>query len=412
MAETVLMPKLGLTMTEGIVDEWYKKEGDAVKKGEAICSISSEKLTQDIEAESDGILLKIVVNAGESTPCITPIGYVGQAGEVIDSNPVSEQPAATEQASVTETTKAASVAQATASVIPDRQDHPVFISKLAKRIAKEKGIDYRQITGTGGNGRITRRDVEKYIASGAAVSAAQSSAGKTTGQVVAGEGLSGMRKVIAKNMMQSLHSTAQVSLHRKVNINQLLQFRAELKDKLSDSVDSSVFSLNVFLLKAVSLALKDVPQMNSYYDGQTHQQQTSVHIGIAVSLDEGLVVPVINDVADKTLSQLGKDFHAAVARVREGNFESPVKGTFTISNLGSEGIEYFTPIVNTPEVGILGVGALGERLYLDKEGQIKVAKELPLSLTFDHQIVDGAPAAKFLSILVSYLENPYRLLVS
>lgn len=410
MAETVLMPKLGLTMTEGIVDEWYKKEGDAVKKGEAVCSISSEKLTQDIEAESDGILLKIVVKAGESTPCITPIGYVGQAGEAIpDGAAADTKPAAAEAPAAV---KATPVAQAASVAIPVPDDHPVFISKLARRIAKEKGIDYRQITGTGGNGRITRRDVEKYLASGAAAAAVvSSSSAKVTGTVVAGEGLSGMRKVIAKNMMQSLHSTAQVTLHRKVNIDQLLQFRAELKGKLSDRVDASVFSLNVFLLKAVSLALKDVPQMNSYYDGQTYKQQEAIHIGVAVSLDEGLVVPVISDVAQKTLSQLGQDFHAAVARVRDGNFESAVKGTFTISNLGSDGIEYFTPIVNTPEVGILGVGTLSERLYLDKEGQIEVVKELPLSLTFDHQIVDGAPAAKFLSVLASYLENPYQLLV-
>lgn len=408
MAETVLMPKLGLTMTEGVVDEWYKKEGDAVKKGEAVCSISSEKLTQDIEAESDGVLLKIVVQAGETTPCITPIGYVGQAGEAIpDEKPASEsaETPAENQPVAKPAAVAAPVAKAAEPVADGR---PVFISKLAKRIAKEKGIDYRPITGTGGNGRITRRDVEKYIASGAAAAATSTSAAVS---VSGGEGLSGMRKVIAKNMMQSLHSTAQVTLHRKVNINQLLEFRTELKGKLLDSVNPGMFSLNVFLLKAASLALKDVPQMNSSYDGQTYQQQDVVNIGVAVSLDEGLVVPVIGDVVHKTLSQLGEDFQGAVARAREGNFESPVKGTFTISNLGSEGIEYFTPIVNTPEVGILGVGSLSERLYLDKDGQVKVAKELPLSLTFDHQIVDGAPAAKFLSALAAYLESPYRLLV-
>lgn len=406
MAETILMPKLGLTMTEGIVNEWYKKEGDSVKKGEVVCSISSEKLTQDVESESDGVLLKIVVPGGEEAKCTTPIGYVGQPGEAIptgDSAAPAEEPTAAKETAPAAASAPATTAQAKPVV---QNGQRIFISKLAKKIALDKGIDYSAITGTGGNGRITRRDVEKYIASGAANAV---SAPVAVGP--AGAGLSGMRKVIAQNMMHSLQSTAQLSLHRKANIDQLMQFRNELRSKLLDSVDGATFSLNIFLLKAVALALQEVPELNSHYDGQSYQQLDTINIGVAVSLDEGLVVPVISDVAHKTLTQLAEDFHGAVASAREGNFASAAKGTFTITNLGAEGIEYFTPVLNTPEVGILGVGALSERLYLDKDNGVQVAKELPLSLTFDHQVIDGAPAAKFLSILAKYLANPYRLLV-
>lgn len=407
MAETVLMPKLGLTMTEGVVDEWYKKVGDTVKKGEAICSISSEKLTQDVESDAEGILLKIVVAAGEEAACTTPIGYIGQKGEVIPGDAVAPVASTAGQSSVVEqSVPAAAVAQP--AVVAVSSTARVFISKLAKKIAKDKGVDVSQVTGTGGNGRITRRDVEKYL-----VTASQLTAPVATSAapVAGGAGLTGMRKVIARNMMHSLHTTAQLTLHRKAVIDQLMQCRLELKSKLGDSVDSGAFSLNIFLLKAVALALQDVPELNSHYDGQSHQKISHINIGVAVSLDEGLMVPVITDVANKTLTQLAKDFRTVVDNAREGKVDATAKATFTITNLGSEGIEYFTPVLNTPEVGILGVGALGERLYLGADGVVQVARELPLSLTFDHQVIDGAPAAKFLSALSQYLANPYRLLV-
>lgn len=406
MAEAVLMPKLGLTMTEGVVDEWYKKEGDAVSKGEVICAISSEKLSQDVEAEQDGVLLKIVVPTGGTTPCTTPIAYIGQAGEAL---PAAGAPAAAASQAGKDQPVAAAKPAAAPAAVPAKTGGRIFISKLAKKIALDKGLDYSLITGTGGNGRITKRDVEKYAATAHLAQPAEAGAAVSVANV--GAGLSGMRKVIAKNMMRSLHSTAQLTLNRRADITQLMQFRGDLKAKLAGTPGHDALSLNVLLLKAVALALRDVPQMNSHYDGQQLQQLSEINIGVAVALDEGLVVPAIANVADKTLSQLARDFHAAVTRTREGNFDTEVAGTFTITNLGAENIEYFTPIINTPEVGILGVGALQDRLCLDKNGVVQTAKELPLSLTFDHQVIDGAPAAHFLSVIVHYLANPYLLLV-
>lgn len=405
MANAVLMPKLGLTMTEGVVDEWSKKEGDSVSKGEVVCSISSEKLTQDIEAEQDGVLLKIVVPTGGTAKCTAPIGYIGQAGESLPAG-IAAHSSVVSQAHTDAPVAAHKVVAVPAVVATRGGSHRIFISKLAKKIALDKGLDYSLITGTGGNGRITKRDVEKYVAT-----AHLTSANAVSNLASAGVGLSGMRRIIAKNMMNSLHSTAQLTLNRKADVTQLMQFRTELKAKLVGTAGHDALSLNVLLMKAVALALRDVPQMNCHYDGQQLQPMSDINIGVAVALDEGLVVPAIANVADKTLSQLARDFKAAVTKVREGNYETGVAGTFTITNLGSESIEYFTPIINTPEVGILGVGALQSRLYLDKAGVVQEARELPLSLTFDHQVIDGAPAAHFLSVVVHYLANPYLLLV-
>lgn len=404
MVEKVLMPKLGLTMTEGIVNEWFKKEGDAVKKGDTLCSISSEKLSHDVESESDGFLLKIITPAGETALCKHEIALVGQLNEKVSETTGSSIPAANNDSAQESPIKATKAVAPTKSQSTDNKR--VFISKLARKMILEGGIDAQQIVGTGGNGRITRRDVEKYLAT-----MPQNKGESQRAPTNVGEGLSGMRRAIASNMMHSLHTTAQLTLQRKVNISQLMQFRTDIKAKLADTTCNSSFSLNIFLLKAVALGLKDVPELNSNYDGKNYQKFEDVNIGIAVSLDNGLVVPVVNNVTAKTLTQLEKEFKALVQDVRNGDFSSAKNGTFTISNLGSEGIEYFTPIINTPEVGILGVGSLSERLCFDENKEIKVIKELPLSLTFDHQIIDGEPAAKFLTAVSNYLENPYLLIV-
>lgn len=405
MATSVVMPKLGLTMTEGVVEEWSKQEGDTVKKGEAICTISSEKLSQDVEASADGVLLKILVPAGETALCTAPIAYIGEADEKVGTEVAAASKPSSSEVATTASASAGPVAALEAPASTGKaKSGRIFISKLAKKIALEHGIDYRLVTGTGGNGRITRRDIERFIAS--EVHAEPVTVPSTAS--AAGAGLTGIRRAIAKNMMHSLHSTAQLTLQRKVDISALMQFRTELKSKLSDP---SVLSLNILLLKAVALALRDIPEMNCHYDGQTLTQLEQINIGVAVSLDQGLVVPAIVDVAKKTLSEIAQDFRTTVDSAREGQFESNVAASFTITNLGSEGIEYFTPVINTPEIGILGVGALSDRLYFDEAGTIKAAKDLPLSLTFDHQIIDGAPAARFLSTIAEYLESPYQLLV-
>ncbi|WP_025732824.1 dihydrolipoamide acetyltransferase family protein [Carnimonas nigrificans] len=422
MAISVVMPKLGLTMTEGVVEEWNKQEGDSVQKGDILCSISSEKLSQDIEAEASGTLISIVVPTGESAPCTAPIAYIGEAGEQPDSADEANT-AAPQAATKTQAQDAPEPARRVAASNDDTisndssAEQRLFISKLARRMVREKQLDIRKITGTGGRGRITRRDVEHFLAQGQTTEAQEGAAQGPQGQsssaqrTFAAQGFTGMRKAIAANMMQSLHSTAQVTLQRKVNVTRLLEFREEMKARVAAQMASGTFNLNVLLLKATALALRDNPAMNSRYDGEKLLHPEAINIGVAVALDEGLVVPVIGDVDKQPLSQLGGAFKRAVQEARSGTISSHLEGSFSITNLGAQGIEYFTPVLNPTETGILGVGAIGERLYLDDAGEVKVAHELPLSLTFDHQVVDGAPAAEFLAAIAAYLEAPYSLLL-
>ncbi len=393
MATAILMPKLGLTMTEGTVDAWYKQAGDSVEKGEVIATISSEKLTHDVEAPEAGVL-QIVTAEEQEQVCKEPIGYVGAAGEEVATVAVPEEPVISNEAT----------AEAPIEVkAPVRQQGTrIFITPIARKIAAERGYDYTQIPGTGGNGRITRRDVESYVpvAEAAPVKAISNT----------GEGLTGMRKVIAKRMHASLHDTAQVTLHRKANISPLMKFREKMKKKLGDEGKASL-GINVLLTRAVVLALKDHPEMNASYANGEHTKHEAIHIGMAVAVDAGLIVPVMRDATNQSLSQLADSLQNVATGARNNTLSSDLLSgsTFTISNLGHAGVEYFTPILNTPEIGILGVGALSTKLVFTKKGKVKEQQELPLSLTFDHQVVDGAPAGEFLQTICQYLENPYRL---
>ncbi|WP_296137922.1 dihydrolipoamide acetyltransferase family protein [uncultured Corynebacterium sp.] len=433
MATEVLMPKLGLTMTEGLVDEWYKNEGDAVKKGEALCSISSEKLSGDVEADDDGTLLKIVVAAGDSTAVKTPIAYVGAADETVSA--AATGPTGADDASgagaagaeaADEDDPEAGARRANRHTSGDGKR--IFISKVAEKMAKKHGIDYSKVKGTGGHGRITKRDMKAYIeshpsgdadsqeassegAASAGAPGAASASGTVTQPVTAGEGLTGMRKIIAQNMMHSLHSTAQLTLHRKVNVTDLLATVSEIKGNLGPGDQAKALSMNVLLIKAVAIALQEHPSLNAHYDGHEYEQCDDVNIGVAVALDDGLAVPTVPNVVGQSLSQLKTVFHDRVDRARNGDIDTLAPGTFTITNLGTDGIEYFTPVLNVPEVAILGVGAQSTRLTLNGKGEIEEVVELPLSLTIDHQTVDGRTGAEFLSTLADVVAEPYRVLL-
>ena len=227
-----------------------------------------------------------------------------------------------------------------------------------------------------------------------------------------GAGLSGMRKTIAQRMMRSVQTTAQVTNHRKVDITELMKFREEIKTKVKEPLTNGELSINTLLTKAVVLALKDTPDMNAWYHNGEYIRVDEVHIGMATAIEEGLVVPVIKNTHLMSLSQLGAAIQKVTTEARQGTLDGSLYSgsTFTITNLGGYEIEYFTPILNTPEVGILGVGAIQKELALE-DGQVVEKLKLPLSLTYDHQIIDGAPASEFLSKIADYLQDPYRLLL-
>lgn len=413
MAAEIIMPKLGLTMTEGTVDTWLKNEGDAITKGEVVCTISSEKLTHDVEATESGKLIQILVQAGEDAPCQAPIGLIGAEGEdVTDTEEkLDTQDKEGKNDEINEQSSAEKERQKDTSLQTDavkKEGARFFITPLARKIAKEKGVDYTQINGTGGNGRITRRDIEMYVPV-----LETSTMSTTQPQTEVAKGLSGMRKTIAQRMMTSLHTTAQVTIQQKADITHLLDFITELKMKADIPLVDGQTSITTLLARAVVLALKESPKMNAWYDGEIYKEVSEIHLGIAVALPEGLVVPVIENADHRTLTDLGKTMNSRIHDVRAGSLDgSHYSGsTFTISNLGKSGVEYFTPILNQPEVGILGVGTLIKELALSEEGKIIEQKKLPLSLTFDHQIIDGSPAAEFLSKIIYYLEHPYSLVL-
>lgn len=437
MSTEIVMPKLGMTMTEGTVEVWDKQVGETVKKGETVCTISSEKLTQDVESTNDGVVLKILVDEGSLAKVGEVLALVGEEGEETDKAqhvssemevPVEAVVNRSAEEGVSEIDQAASAGmksdvfeitetsdksrQGVHSRSASKEIGRLFITPLAKKMAKEKGLDISQIHGTGGNGRITKYDVLTAVQGQAAfVSSGQKIAPQTQGTV--GDGLSGMRKVIAQNMRRSLSQTAQLTLHRKVDAEKLMEFRSMLKKELADSGSYTQITITALLAKAVAQALKEDHRLNTRYDGQQLEQPKEVHIGIATALDEGLVVPVIQNADTKSIGKIADELKDLSERGRQGTLSADEMhgGTFSITNMGSSGVEYFTPILNYPEVGILGVGSLQKELKLDEAGNVKEHSVIPFSLSFDHQIIDGSVAGEFLITLARYIEHPYLLVL-
>ncbi|MBJ6365526.1 2-oxo acid dehydrogenase subunit E2 [Staphylococcus hominis] len=427
MSENIIMPKLGMTMKEGTVEEWFKSEGDTVEEGESIVTISSEKLTNDVEAPTSGTLLKIKVQAGEDAKVKAVLGIIGEEGEDVgsddddseettqenkDNDTTSEDQQASsneEQSDKKDTEKEAK---------PEQRDR-IFISPLARNMAEDKELDITRIKGTGGNDRITKLDIQRVDSEGydyeGEAGTSNESASSTAQNVDVssiGEGLNPMRQRIAQNMRQSLNNTAQLTLHRKVNADRLLDFKARLSEELKDADQDVKLTVTALLAKAVVLALKEYGAMNARYENGELTEYEDVHLGIATSLEDGLMVPVIDNADTKSIGTLAKEIKTSAEAVREGN-TSDVQlsgATFTITNMGASGIEYFTPILNLGETGILGVGALAKELVLEGDN-VKQISRIPLSLTFDHQILDGAGAADFLKVLAKYIENPYLLML-
>lgn len=421
------MPKLGMTMKEGTVEEWFKSEGDTVEEGESIVTISSEKLTNDVEAPASGTLLKIKVQAGEDAKVKAVLGIIGEEGEDVGSDDDDSEETTQENKdndTTSEDQQASSNEEQSDKKDTEKEAKPeqrerIFISPLARSMAKDKDLDITRIKGTGGNDRITKLDIQRVDSEGydyeGEAGTSNESASSTAQNVDVssiGEGLNPMRQRIAQNMRQSLYNTAQLTLHRKVNADRLLDFKARLSEELKDADQDVKLTVTALLAKAVVLALKEYGAMNARYENGELTEYDDVHLGIATSLEDGLMVPVIDNADTKSIGTLAKEIKTSAEAVREGNTGDVQlsDATFTITNMGASGIEYFTPILNLGETGILGVGALAKELVLEGDN-VKQISRIPLSLTFDHQILDGAGAADFLKVLAKYIENPYLLML-
>lgn len=418
MAFEVLMPQLGLTMEEGTVSQWIKHEGDEVKTGDVIVEITTDKLTNEVTSEHDGVMLKIVAQEGEDIPVKGLLAYIGQPGESVgDGAPAAAAPAAP-AAPAAEATPAAAPAAAPAPVAAANGAR-IRISPLARKTAAKMGVDYSGIAGTGPSGRIVLKDIlaaaeaQKNAPAPAAAPAAKPAAPKAGLDLMEGDTvvkLSGMRKVVAERMLASHTEIPPVTQNIKVDVTELMKFR-----KMLLAETGKKYSVNDLVLKALAVCLRSHPEILVSFDEANHQiiQRAHVNIGMAVALDSGLITPVIRD-ADKmgldTLAATAKDL---ATRAKENKLKpEEYKGnTITVSNLGMFGIETFTPIINQPDSVIVGVCAIEDELALDDEGKVVKKQVMRLSVTLDHRTLDGAVVAKFQMDLRDLLQNPMSILL-
>ena len=401
MATVITMPKLGLTMTSGSVAKWHKKEGDRVEKGEVILEVSTEKITYKVEAPESGVLRKILVQPGTKVPIGAPLCIIAATDEDISellkeapTAPAAEKPAQPEA-------KPALVAAK-----PAGEEVLIKATPIAKKIAKEQGIDLALVTGTGPGGRIVEKDVLDFIERQKAAAKAKPVAKAAPLKRIA---LSDVRQVIAERMSTSWQNSPMVTLNVDVDCALLKKLREDLKSSFKEK--GLNLSYNYILMKACAVALKEQPMLNSYLEGNEVVLYDEVNIGLAVATEEALLVPVVKDVAGKNLYEIASDGDALIEKARKGELaiDDVTGGTFTITNLGMFGVRDFTPIINPPQCAILGVGEMKDKPCVC-DGQIVVKPMMTLSLTFDHRIVDGAQGAMFIRRVKELLENPLLLL--
>ncbi len=437
MATEIVLPQWSMGMADGTIVRWLKHEGDTVTAGEPLVEVEAAKVTSEVEAEVSGVLARILVAEGETVPVRMALCLIETADEVRASaeaptEPVESAtgastpvpPVASSQPTVQVTPVARRMAQelgidlsqvrgsgpggrivtedvqraideAARPAPPTAASATVQVIPAARRLAQEHGIDLGQVRGSGPGGRITVEDVQRVIAAQPATSVPP--ALPAAEQVIP---LIGMRGAIARRMHQSLQNSAQVTLITEVDVSALVQLREELKQQFA-------LTYTDLVVKAVARALKGHPRLNAWLEGEQVQLVQAIHIGVAVALDEGLIVPVVRDADRRSLREIAQETQRLTLCAREGTLtrEEVMGSTFSVTNLGMYGIDAFTPIINPPESAILGVGRIYEKLVRDPQGA-EWRHVMTLSLTFDHRAVDGAPAAAFLQTIGKYLENP------
>ena len=436
MAEIVRMPKLSDTMTEGVVSAWHKKVGDTVKSGEVLAEIETDKATMEFESFTDGVLLHIGVEPGKAAPVDSVLAVLGKAGEDITKllaettadapvlakeEPKAAAPAAPPPASVvvpaptpqpaaaTATVPAASKASAAKPLFggapatvaaPASGNGRVTASPLARRLAEEKGIELARVKGSGPEGRITKRDIEGFTGG---------TAGYHVPQVEAFEevAVSQMRKTIARRLAESKFSAPHFYLTLEIAMERAMQVR----EAINKQIAPDKISFNDLVIKAVALALKQHPKVNSSWLGDRIRYNQHVHIGVAVAVEEGLLVPVVRFADGKPLRSIATEVRDYAKKAKEKKLQPQdwEGNTFTISNLGMYGIEEFTAIINPPDACILAVGGIHEKPVV-RGGQIVPGHTMKVTLSCDHRVVDGVTGAEFLNTFKTLMEEPALML--
>jgi pyruvate dehydrogenase E2 component (dihydrolipoamide acetyltransferase) len=441
MAIPIEMPKMSDTMEEGVLVAWLVEEGQRVSAGDVIAQVETDKATMDLEVYDDGVLLKKVVKEGESVPIGGLIAVLGEEGEDISEilerySGQKEAPAQAEPAPEAAPAEAAPQAEqparagdgapAPAVTAGDGAETRIKASPLARKLAREYGLDLRTIQGTGPEGRIVRRDIEAALArqrpsvevAAPAPEAAPAPAPAPT-PTPAPElpyesvPITSMRRTIARRLAQSKFTAPHFYLTVDVDVEKAIAFRQQLNE-LAEAQERPKISFNDLITKACALALRQHPEINASYleqEGEIRRWK-EIHIGIAVALEDGLVTPVIRNADQKGLGQIAEETRALAEKARQRKLQpQEMEGaTFTTSNLGMYGIEEFTAIINPPNACILAIGAIRD-VPVVKNGMIVPGKRMRLTLSCDHRIVDGATGARFLKTVQQYLEEPLNLLL-
>lgn len=417
MAEIVKMPKLSDTMTDGTVAAWHKKVGDKVKSGELLAEIETDKATMEFESFQDGVLLHIGVDKGKTAPVDSILAILGKEGEDISallaggssSAPAAKEAPKAEEKKAEVPVKETVVAEAKAPAAPvvANNNGRLKASPLAKKIAEDKGVDISRVAGSGDGGRIVKRDIENYTPGSGGVAAVAPVFVPAGTESFTEENVSQMRKTIARRLAESKFSAPHFYLTMEIDMDNAMKARKSI----NDTGDVKI-SFNDMVVKAAAMALRKHPKVNSSWRGETIRYNEHVHIGVAVAVEEGLLVPVVRFANEKGLAQIGTEVKvfaekAKTKKLQPADWEG---NTFTISNLGMFGIEEFTAIINPPDACILAVGAIKSTPVV-KSGQVVPGNVMKVTLSCDHRVVDGASGSAFLQTLKAYLENPVMMLV-
>ncbi|WP_174575683.1 dihydrolipoamide acetyltransferase family protein [Nocardia miyunensis] len=422
----ITMPRLSDTMEEGVIASWLKQVGDPVARGEVIAEIETDKALMELEAYDDGVLEQILADAGARVPIGEPIALVGDGSgaaratsaaapgtsaatggsEVSPAAPEPERSAPEKSAPAVEP-----AAPATATATGERRPS----SPLARKIARELGVDIASVTGTGPGGRITRRDVESAQRTTESAPATPEPAAPAAAPLPPGDydeiPLTRIQQVSATRLTESKQQAPHIYLTSAIDVTDLLAFRVQINATL-ESAGKGKVSVNDLLVKAVAATLRTDPSVNVSFAGDKLLQHKGIHLGVAVATPAGLLVPVIRDADRKSVSDIAAESRDKAERARDRKLraEEMSGGTFTISNLGMFGIEQFTAVINPPESAILAVGGASDELRLDDSGSVVSRKVLRVTLSADHRAIDGAVAAKFLQQFKDLLEHPLRII--
>lgn len=419
MSVNILMPKLGITIFSGNVVEWKVKEGDEIKSGEPVVTVETEKISNDIEAEISGFV-HILVEEGNEIGVGAVIGVLAESKEELKSFQDGKIPEVSTpvqgEAEVSKETISTDV-QSTSSTIPDSKEGSegrIRISPVARKMAEENLIDITKITGTGPGGRIVKEDVEKAIAAktGPVDKATDTTETYGTRRIRSSAPLKGMRKAIATHLQKSLAVSAQLTAIGEIDMTEMIKLREMLLSQ--EKTIGSRITYTDLLVYIVAKVLGRMPTINSSIIDNMVTIWDSINIGVAVALDEGLIVPVVKDVDKKTLAEISQTIKSLSGKAKEGTLQPDdvTGGTFTITNLGAAGAgwRFETAIINQPESAILGTGGITERAMV-RNGQIVIRPILTYSFTYDHRLIDGALAVKFMAEVIHLLENPALIIV-